>query len=143
MKILTTAALFLALCSSALAHNLDKHDAGEYVLLNTQQQATPTMMRFSQKGKQWVMDGKQGRTDWQPVCRGDGECKLKPSSAAQVRQWQKLLPSSFQTAPMSCIQNIAFAFCRVSKPDNPDMRLYWWFAWQDGQTYALGLNRLR
>ena len=31
----------------------------------------------------------------------------------------------------------------MSKPDNPNMRLYWWFAWKDGQTYVFGLNRLR
>ena len=45
--------------------------------------------------------------------------------------------------PMACIHNKAFAFCRMSKPDNPNMRLYWWFAWKDGQTYVFGLNRLR
>ena len=35
------------------------------------------------------------------------------------------------------------AFILPDEIENPNMRLYWWVAWQNGRTYALGLNRLR
>lgn len=54
-----------------------------------------------------------------------------------------LLPRGLQTMPMVCINNVAFAFCRVSQPNHPERRLYWWFTWRNGRTFALGLNRIR
>ena len=89
-------------------------------------------------------DGREKRQ--QPMVAGvprHGECRLQTSSAQKVREWKALLPTELQAMPMACIHNKAFAFCRMNKPDNPNMRLYWWFAWRNGQTYALGLNRLR
>lgn len=140
------AALMAALCANAqdkAAANLDQHDAGEYVMLNAQQEPTPMQMRFYRRGKQWMMDGKSDTQDWHPVCRGDGQCRLQASPAAKVREWKQVLPRDFQAMPMACIHNIAFAFCRISKPEDSKQRLYWWIVWQNGQTHALGLNRLR
>lgn len=143
MKRLTMLLALFALNAAAMAQGLDRNDAGEYVLLNTKQEPTAMQMRFYQNGTQWVMDSRDGNGNWQAVCRGDGVCRLKVSSAAKMQEWRQFLPNEIKTMPMACINNIAFAFCRVSKPDNPNQRLYWWFAWRNGQTHALGLNRLR
>lgn len=143
MKIAKIMVLWLALAGSAFAAGLDASDAGEYVLLDKNQHPTQLQMRYYQRGTQWVMDGKNGGSQWAPVCRGTGECRLQTSSEQKVREWKALLPTELRTMPMACVHNQAFAFCRMSKPDNPNMRLYWWFAWQNGRTYTLGLNRTR
>ncbi|OAM32971.1 hypothetical protein A7P96_01915 [Eikenella sp. NML03-A-027] len=143
MKITKIIVLWLALVGSTWAAGLDASDAGEYVLLDKKQHPTQVQMRYYQRGTQWMMDGKNGNSPWAPVCQGSGECRLQTSSVQKVREWKALLPSELRVMPMVCIHNQAFAFCRMSKPDNPNMRLYWWFAWRNGQTYALGANRTR
>jgi len=143
MKIAKIMVLWAALAGSAFAAGLDQYDAGDYVMLDKDQRPTHMQQRYYQRGTQWVMDAKQGDSEWAPVCRGTGECRLQTSPAQKVREWKALLPAELQAMPMACIHNKAFAFCRMSKPDNPNMRLYWWFAWRNGQTYALRLNRVR
>ena len=143
MKFAKIMALWLALSGSSFAAGLDASDAGDYVQLDKDQKPTQMQMRYYQRGTQWVMDGKFGDGEWMPVCQGTGECRLQTSPARKVREWKAMLPAELQAMPMACIHNKAFAFCRMSKPANPNMRLYWWFAWKDGQNYVFGLNRLR
>ncbi|MDK4526992.1 hypothetical protein QG034_09020 [Kingella kingae] len=143
MKALKVLMITALLCGNAWAVGLDKNDAGEYVLLNQNQQPTSTFQRYYLQENQWVMDGKLGNQAWKSVCNGQGEYRLQDSSTKQMSQWKALLPQSLQAMPMACINNITFAFCRISNPKNANQRLYWWFAWQNGQTYALGLNRIR
>ena len=144
MKIAKIMVLWLALAGSAFAAGLDQYDAGDYVLLGKDQRPSTMVQHYYQRGTQWVMKASQGDNEWwMPVCRSMGECRLQTYPAQKVREWKTLLPAELQAIPMACIHNQAFAFCRMSKPDNPNMRLYWWFAWQNGRTYALGLNRLR
>lgn len=108
--------LFLLFSNGAWAQALDAHDAGEYVLLNQNQVPTNSQMRFYQRDGQWMMDAKRGNENWQAVCRGTGQCQLQIAPAQKVREWQMLLPRALQTMPMACINNVAFAFCRVSQP---------------------------
>ena len=144
MKIVKIMVLWTALAGSAVAAGLDASDAGDYVLLGKDQRPSTMVQHYYQRGTQWVMKASQGDNEWwMPVCRGTGECRLQTSPAQKVREWKALLPAELRAMPMACIHNKAFAFCRMSKPDNPNMRLYWWFAWKDGQTYVFGLNRLR
>ena len=146
MKIAKIMVLWAALAGSAFAAGLDASDAGDYVLLDKDQRPSTMVQHYYQRGTQWVMKSSQGDNEWwMPVCRGTDECRLQTSPAQKVREWKALLPAELQAMPMACIhnKNKAFAFCRMSKPDNPNMRLYWWFAWRNGQTYALGLNRVR
>lgn len=145
MKTLKTlfAVLAVAAAVQVQAAGLDKFDQGDYVLLNMQQEPTPMQMRFVLQGRQWMMDGKEGNGSWQPVCRADGQCRLQASSTADMKKWRQRLPQEVRNFPLACINNVALAFCRSSKPDNPDMRLYWWIPLVGGQDVALGLNRLR
>ena len=145
MKIAEIMILWAALAGSAFAAGLDASDAGDYVLLGKDQRPSTMVQHYYQRGTQWVMKPSQGDNEWwMPVlCRGTGECRLQTSPAQKVREWKALLPAELQAMPMACIHNKAFAFCRMSKPDNPNMRLYWWFAWRNGKTYALGLNRVQ
>lgn len=137
--------LFSSLLAIALpSYALDKSDAGEYVLLNLQQQPTPTQMRFYQRGTQWVMDGKHGDAAWQSICHGDGKCRLQAAKPSDVRAYQAMLPQKMRTNPLSCIQNVAFAFCRMNDGTNDKRRLYWWFPLtpESARGHAFGLNRV-
>ena len=144
MKIVKIMVLWTALAGSAFAAGLDASDAGDYVLLGKDQRPSTMVQHYYQRGTQWVMKASQGDNEWwMPVCRGTGECRLQTSPAQKVREWKALLPAELQAMPMACIHNKVFAFCRMSKPDNPNMRLYWWFAWRNGQTHALSLIRVQ
>ena len=146
MKIVKIMVLWTALAGSAFAAGLDASDAGDYVLLGKDQRPSTMVQHYYQRGTQWVMKASQGDNEWwMPVCRGTGECRLQTSPAQKVREWKALLPAELQAMPMACIHNKGFAFCRMSmhKPDNTDMRLYWWFAWRNGQTHALSLIRVQ
>lgn len=134
--------LLLGILSPAYA--LDSQDAGDYVLLNAQQQPTPMKMRFKLQGKQWVMDGKQGDGEWQSVCAGTGECKLVASGKKQIKEYQAILPAQMRNNPLDCIQNKAFAFCRMTDGSNTGRRLYWWLPLiEAGRGHALGLHRIQ
>ena len=107
MKIVKIMVLWTALASSAFAAGLDASDAGEYVLLDKNQHPTQLQMRYYQRGTQWVMDGKNGGSQWAPVCRGTGECRLQTSSEQKVREWKALLPAELRTMPMACSPSAA------------------------------------
>ena len=144
MKLLKALTLFAALCASSLSHAIDAKDAGEYVLLNVNQEPTPAQMRYYLQGDQWMMDGRHNGGSWSPICEGTDPCRLKTSNAADVKKWRAMLPKELQQEPFSCIDNqIAFAFCRSAKKSDPDMRLYWWISLRPEQTRLLRLNRLR
>ena len=91
MKFAKIMALWLALSGSAFAAGLDASDAGDYVQLDTEQRPTQMQMRYYLRGTQWVMDGKFGDSEWTPVCRGTGACRLQTSPAQKVREWKALL----------------------------------------------------
>ena len=90
-------AALAALCWSVpiAAAGLDAADAGDYVWLHPQtERPLPTQMRLFLHQQQWMMDGKQGAGDWQPVCRGSGNCRLQVSAAAEVRRFKEPLNKS-------------------------------------------------
>ena len=142
-KTLLIALGLLAAPLAATAAPLDSSDQGEYVLLDKDENPTPMQMQFVLKGKQWINERPRRRRAVAARLPSTGECRLQTSPERKVREWKAMLPAELQAMPMACIHNKAFAFCRMSKPDNPNMRLYWWFAWKDGQNYVFGLNRLR
>ena len=127
---------------AATAAPLDSSDQGEYVLLDKDENPTPMQMQFVLKGKQWIMNGREGGGQWQPVCQGTGECRLVASSAGEVSRWKKKLPDSWQPHNFGCINNKAFAFCRVDHATDPNRKGYWWFGLVDGKVVPLPVNRL-
>ncbi|HFC6352316.1 TPA: hypothetical protein ACFNMH_001228 [Neisseria elongata] len=88
-KTLFIALGLLAAPLAATAAPLDSSDQGEYVLLDKDENPTPMQMQFVLKGKQWIMNGREGGGQWQPVCQGTGECRLVASSAGEVSRWKK------------------------------------------------------
>ncbi|MDO4878189.1 MAG: hypothetical protein Q3966_02700 [Neisseria sp.] len=134
--------LLAATLPAATAAPLDSSDQGQYVLLDKEEMPTPMQMQFILKGKQWIMNGREGEGAWKPVCQGTGECKLVVSSSADVARWKKTLPANWQPHNFGCINNKAFAFCRVDHATDPNRKGYWWFGLVDGNIIPLAVNRL-
>lgn len=55
---------------------------------------------------------------------------------------EKNLPDSWQPHNFGCINNKAFAFCRVDHATDPNRKGYWWFGLVDGKVVPLPVNRL-
>lgn len=145
MKKPTKSVLLLAalLAAAPAAYALDADDQGEYVVLNPETgRPTPTQQRYFLRGSQWMMDGKIGDQDWQPVCRASGDCRLEAVSGRQLEALRHALPEDARHLALSCIRNRAFAFCRNTHPADDKRRLYWWVVERDG-LLALPLNRVK
>ena len=140
-----TAATLLALAAAAqlAAAPLTAADQGDYVLLDQNENPTPMQMQFALQRTQWIMIGREAGGQWQPVCRGTGECRLVVSSKADVDKWKKHLPASWQPHNFGCINNTAFAFCRVDHATEAGRTGYWWFALTDGNIVPLPVNRIK
>lgn len=121
---------------------LDAQDQGKYVVLDENGRPTSTLMHYFLNGSQWMMDGKLGNGKWLPVCRDSDECRLGESSDADVTEWRSRLPPYWHKMPFACINNKAFAFCRVTNPANAERRAYWWFVLTGNQVRPLPINRL-
>ena len=139
-----TAAALLALAAAAqlAAAPLTAADQGDYVLLDQNENPTPMQMQFALNGKQWIMNGREAGGQWQPVCQGTGEYRLVTSAKGDVEKWKKHLPASWQPHNFGCINNKAFAFCRVDHATDPNRKGYWWFGLVDGKVVPLPVNRL-
>lgn len=123
-----------------VSYTLDHYDQGEYILLDLEEQPTPSQMRYIYTEEGWIMDGKKGDGNWYPVCRQSKECKLRDSTEEESKTLQKRLPEKWHDFPFACIQNEVFAFCRLSDQDNPNHRLYWWIPFE--VEIALPVNRV-
>ena len=122
-KLIATLCCLLPIMASAqiTANGLDSKAQGEYVLLNGQQQTTEIQFRLKLDGEQWLADGsRDGGVTWGPVCEADGECKLITSSQQDIERFFIKYPQVSDKADISCIHNMAFAFCGLTVSDRTD-----------------------
>ena len=118
---------------------LGSEDQGYYQLLKPTGEASGVKMQFVLQDGQWIMFGKQPQEeDFRPVCVGEGECKLRSASEEEIKSWLPILPANLQKAEISCIVNIAFAFCRADIEAKPH---YLWLALVGENTVALALEK--
>ncbi|MBV7433884.1 hypothetical protein KRX19_02500 [Cardiobacteriaceae bacterium TAE3-ERU3] len=138
------AALLSLLCSSVLAQGLSPDDTGDYVLLHSKtQKPTTTFMRLFLEGEQWMLDGKRGDEGWQPVCRAEGNCRLRDSSSADIATLFAKAPDDMcKEYDITCIQNIAQAICRLDGK-NGDDKIYLMFALVTGKPIPIELRKVR
>ena len=140
MKLLSVLACAV-LTAAATAAPLDRSDAGSYTILNIHHEPTDIQMRFFLSGQQWLMDGRKEYENWQPVCRGDGYCRLSVSDTHQIQSWKNRLSPDWRKHTFHCINNNAFAFCRTRHPYQKHRRAYWFFALKDQEIHPLPLKR--
>ncbi len=79
---------------AATAAPLDSSDQGEYVLLDKDENPTPMQMQFVLKGKQWIMNGREGGGQWQPVCQARANAVWSHPPQAKFPVGRKTCPTA-------------------------------------------------
>lgn len=107
--------------AEAVANGLAPQAAGDYVSLDANQKNTDVQFRLKLKGKQWIVAGSQNAgTSWSPVCEAAAECKLVTSSKADIEGFFEEYPHVLSSTDVSCIHNMAFAFCGLTLDKKTD-----------------------
>lgn len=105
--------LFAALFYSFVAASaeLSESDTGTYVVLDKNRTPTEMFYRLSKSDGKWVMEGKKPGHDWANISC-DAGCEYRLSSESEV---QTYFPSDWRAnTDISCIQNVAQAFCHYT-----------------------------
>lgn len=102
---------------SAIAGELSGQDAGTYVILGPKRIPTEFFYRLSKNGEKWVAEGKRpGEKNWVNISHSLGG-EYRVSTESEIQSY--FPPDWIANAQISCIQNMAQAFCRyTSKNDS-------------------------
>lgn len=114
MKRLATLLTTAFLISSASAAELSASDGGTYEWLNPKKEPTGVLYRLSLVDGKWLAEGRFPGQEWMDISCGP-QCSYRPSRAADVQSF--FPPDWLEHARISCIQNIAQAFCRLESRD--------------------------
>jgi hypothetical protein len=140
-KLLLIAAVFLAPLS-ALAGEISDIDIATYELAGKNNQPSNMQIRLSKTNGKWVMEGKQGSASWKNISCDSG-CDYSASSSAEMAAYLSVFPDDMQKRfDIACIQNVANAFCRLTKKDDSSKGGYALVALVTGNPVPLSLKRL-
>jgi hypothetical protein len=140
-KLLLIAVAFLAPLS-ALAGEISDIDIATYELAGKNNQPSNMQMRLSKVNGKWVMEGKQGGASWKNISCDNG-CDYRASTTAEVTVYLSAFPDDMQKRfDIACIQNVANAFCRLTKKDDSTKGGYALVALVTGKPVPLTLKRL-
>lgn len=133
--------LIATLCSvSAIAAEpLNNSDAGTYVVLDQGRNPTEMFYRLAQKDSKWIMDGKKPGGSWANISCDTG-CEYRASTEAEVQAY--FPPDWRANTDISCIQNIAQAFCRYSVKEDSTKRGYVVIALVTGRPIPIFVRRV-
>ena len=113
-KRLFIAAILLGSMSANAANVISELDFGTYELVRVDGQLTGMQMRLSKVNNAWLMEGKEGGL-WKNISCDKG-CDYRASSAKESAMYLHSFPVEVQNQfNISCIQNVANAFCRLDK----------------------------
>lgn len=116
MKHLTQTLLLLISMAVYAAPPIIERDTGTYVVLGKDQQPTDVFYRLSQTENTWKMEGKIGNAPWKDISC-EQSCQYQPTDAQAAASY--LPPAMRENYDISCINNIAQAFCRYTLKSNP------------------------
>ncbi len=102
------AALFSPLLAAA---ELSGPDLGTFVVLDQKRAPIDMFYRLSKNHGKWVMEGREAGGNWTNISCDSG-CEYRISSAAEIQSY--FPPDWTQANRISCIQNMAQAFCRYA-----------------------------
>lgn len=132
----------LALGSATRAAEIGPVDAGTYQMDGKDGRPIQMFLRLSQAGGKWVMEAKSGSEPWQNISCDRG-CEFRVSDAKETDAFLATLPASMSTGfHLACIQNIAQAFCKAMKKDDPRRGGYLMFALVTGTPIPGSLTRV-
>jgi hypothetical protein len=111
MRRVASTALILIAFASAFAERLTIRDGGEYVVLAADGKPTTLMYRFSIRDRKWLAEGKEGNEPWRNISCDKG-CEYRVSTEVEAVNY--LPKDARQRFRISCVQNVAQAFCRYT-----------------------------
>ena len=126
------------------AEEISDFDIATYSLIKKDGRSTGMLMRLSKVSDKWVMEGKEkgSNSPWKNISCDTG-CEYKASTKIEHKTYLALFPTITQKQfNISCIQNIASAFCRLTKKDNPSKGGYTLIALVTEKPVPLSLRRL-
>lgn len=142
MKKLLAAIVILAIPVFGVAAEISITDVATYVLTKEDGQATDMHIRLSRNNGKWVMEGKQAQSPWKNISC-DRDCTYRASTQTEKDTYLASFPSGMQKQfNIACIQNVANAFCRLTKKDDPTKGGYAFIALVTGNPVPLSLRRL-
>ena len=140
-KLLLIAVALLAPLS-ALAGEISDFDIATYELTGKDRQSRDMQIRLSKTNGKWVMEGREGSASWKNINCESG-CNYRASSTAERAAYLAVFSGEMQNRfDIACIQNLANAFCRLTKKDDSLKGGYALVALVTGRPVPLSLRRL-
>lgn len=128
---------FLSL--SAMAGELSEQDAGTYVILDQKRAPTDMFYRLSKVSGKWVAEGKKPGENWANISCDSG-CEYRASTESEIQSY--FPPDWRANTQISCIQNMAQAFCSYTAKEDQTKRGYVMIALVSGRPVPLFLRRV-
>lgn len=100
-------------------------------------------MRLSRSEGKWIMEGKNGTAaPWKNISCETG-CGYRASTSAEQETYLTSFPGEMSKQfDIACIQNMASAFCRLTKKDDASKTHYAFVALVMGKPIPMSLQRL-
>jgi len=126
------------------AGEITDFDIATYSLTGKDGQPTGMLMRLSKINNKWVMEGKErgSNAPWKNISCDKG-CEYRVSTKVEHETYLSLFPNNMQKRfDISCIQNIANAFCRLTKKNDSSKGGYALIALVTKKPVPMSLRRL-
>jgi hypothetical protein len=126
------------------ASEVSDFDVGTYALTKYDGQLAGIEMRLSRPNGKWMMEGRDTASaePWKSISC-DGGCEYRVTSDSERNVYLATFPAEMQKQfDMSCIQNIASAFCRIWNITDPTKGGYALIALVTGKPTPISLKRL-
>jgi hypothetical protein len=140
--LLTTLAILAPLF--AFAGKISDFDIATYSLTGKNGQESGMQMPLSRPNEKWVMEGKEKEltTPWKNISCNTG-CGYRASTNSEQEAYLSSFPGDMpKQFDISCIQNIASAFCRLTKKNDTPKGGYALIALVTGKPVPMSLKRL-
>ena len=136
-------ALTLLVSTFVHAGDISDFDIATYSLIGKGGQPTGMQMRLSVDHGKWVMEGKDApAAPWKNISC-DAGCEYRASTKSEQEAYLAPFPSEVRRQfDIACIQNMANAFCRLTKKDNASMGGYVLIVLVTGNPIPMSLQRL-
>lgn len=138
MKMIFQSLLSLAVLLPFPSVALDESAAGLYAIIHRDGNVTQKIFRVRYAGTAWHLEDKKADGTWQDVtCEED--CVLEESTSAEVETFLGPVPKG---TAAECVNNKAFAFCRMSRANRTGESNHILVALVTGKPIPIRLARL-
>jgi len=140
--LLSSISMFLSI--TTYAGEISDFDIATYSLTGKNGQPSGMLMRLTKVNNKWVMEGKENGSNapWKNISCDKG-CEYRASTKVEKDTYLSLFPNNMQKRfDISCIQNVANAFCRLTKKNDSSKGGYALIALVTKKPVPMSLRRL-